>query len=92
MLNICRHFFTLVECSITLGQKETENSNQITTILMWSGAHGSTHDSGARGPGFDLTPKPRMAFFRKLSSPFFQTTDLKMISFICNIVMSSCNK
>ncbi len=25
---------------------------------MWSGAHGSTHDSGARGPGFDPTPKP----------------------------------
>jgi hypothetical protein len=22
---------------------------------MWSGAHGSTHDSGARGPGFDST-------------------------------------
>ncbi len=22
---------------------------------MWSGAHGSTHDSGARGPGFNST-------------------------------------
>jgi hypothetical protein len=27
--------------------------------------------------------------FRKLSSPFLQTTDLKTISFICYIVMSS---
>ncbi len=24
-------------------------------MTMWSGAHGSTHDSGARGPGFDPT-------------------------------------
>jgi hypothetical protein len=32
---------------------------------MWSGAHGSTHDSGARGLGFDPTPKPRTAFFWK---------------------------
>ncbi len=22
-------------------------------MWMWSGAHGSTHDSDARGPGFD---------------------------------------
>ena len=35
---------------------------------MWSGAHGSAHDSGARGPGFDLTPKPRMAFSEALIS------------------------
>jgi hypothetical protein len=34
------------------------------------------------------TPKPRTAFIRKLSSPFFQTTDLKQ----CNFVMSSGNK
>jgi hypothetical protein len=27
-----------------------------------------------------------------LSSPFFQTTDLKTILFICNIVMFSWNK
>ena len=40
---------------------------------MWSGAHGSTHDSGARGPGFNPTPKPRTAFIRKLSSPFLKT-------------------
>ena len=45
-------------------------------MWMWSGAHGSTHDSGVRGPGFDPTPKPRTAF-RNLPSPFFQTTDLK---------------
>jgi hypothetical protein len=24
-------------------------------MWMWSGAHGSTHDSGARGPWFDPT-------------------------------------
>ncbi len=42
---------------------------------------GSTHDFGARGPGFDSHPD--------LPSPFFQTTDLKTISLICNIVMSS---
>jgi hypothetical protein len=35
---------------------------------MWSGAHGITHDSGARGPGFDPTPKPRMAFLEALIS------------------------
>ena len=31
---------------------------------MWSGAR--AHDSGARGPGFDPTPKPRMAFLEAL--------------------------
>jgi hypothetical protein len=35
---------------------------------MWSGAHGSTHNSSARGPGFDPTPKPRMAFSEALIS------------------------
>jgi hypothetical protein len=39
---------------------------------------GSTHDSSARGPGFDSHPDPD-GFFGKLSSPFFQTTDLKTI-------------
>ncbi len=34
-------------------------------MWMWSGAHGSTHDSGARGLGFDPTPKLRTAFFWK---------------------------
>ncbi len=52
---------------------------------MWSGAHGSTHDSGERGPGFDPTPKPRTAFIRKLSSPFFLTTDLKTIVIYCDV-------
>jgi hypothetical protein len=37
-------------------------------IWMWSGAHGSTHDYSARGPGFDPTPKPRMAFSEALIS------------------------
>jgi len=59
---------------------------------MWSGAHGSahgsTHNSCARGPGFDSHLDPD-DIFGKLSSTFFQTTDLKTISFICNIVMSS---
>ncbi len=35
---------------------------------MWSGAHGSTHDSGARGLGFDPTPKPSTAFLEALIS------------------------
>ncbi len=26
---------------------------QLATLWMWSGAHGSTHNNGARGPGFD---------------------------------------
>jgi hypothetical protein len=56
--------------------------NLITHNLMRSGA------LGARGPGFDSHPDPD-GIFGILSSPFFQTTDLKMISFICNIVMSS---
>ncbi len=37
-------------------------------MWMWSGAHGSTHDSGARGPGFDPSPKPRTAFSEALIS------------------------
>jgi hypothetical protein len=45
-------------------------------MWMWSGAHGSTHDFGARGPAFDPTSKPRTAV-RKILSPFFQATDLK---------------
>jgi hypothetical protein len=35
---------------------------------MWSGAHGSTHNYGARGLGFDPTPKPRTAFLEALIS------------------------
>jgi len=35
---------------------------------MWSGTHGSTYDSGAREPGFDPTPKPRMAFLEAFIS------------------------
>ncbi len=54
---------------------------------MWSGAHGGTHDSGARGPGFDPTPKPRTAFNWKLSSPFFLTKDLKTIVIYCDVIL-----
>jgi hypothetical protein len=43
------------------------------------------YDSGARGPEFDPTPKPRTAFIRKLLSPFFQTTDLKTIVIYCDV-------
>ena len=42
------------------------------------------HNSGARGPGFDPTPKTQDGIFQKLSSPFFQTTDLKMMQF-CDV-------
>ncbi len=50
---------------------------------------GSTHDYGARGPGFDSHPDPGWHLNGKTIIPFFQTTDLKMISFICYIEMSS---
>jgi len=36
---------------------------------------GSTHRSGARGPGFDSHPD--LEALSDLSSPFFETTDLK---------------
>ncbi len=54
--------------------------------MMWSGAYGSTRDSGARGPGFDSHPDPD-GIYGKLSSTFFQTTDIKMNLFICNILL-----
>jgi hypothetical protein len=56
--------------------------NLITYMWMRSGA------LDARGPGFDSQSDPD-GIFGIPSSPFFQTTDLKMISFICNFVMSS---
>jgi hypothetical protein len=61
--------------------------------MMWSGAYGSTHKqySGARWPGFDSHPNPD-CIYGKLSSTLFQTTDIKMNLFICNIVLSSWNK
>ncbi len=37
-------------------------------MWMWRGAHGSTHGSGTRGPGFNPTPKPRMALSEALIS------------------------
>jgi hypothetical protein len=39
--------------------------NKNVSVIM---VHGSTHDSGARGPGFDPTPKLRMAFSEALIS------------------------
>jgi hypothetical protein len=42
--------------------------------------------------GLFLHPKTQDGIFWKLSSRFIQTTDLQTISFICNIVMGSCNK
>ncbi len=43
---------------------------------MGSGAQSSTHNSGARGPGFDSHPDPE-GIFGKLSFHFIQATDLK---------------
>ncbi len=51
---------------------------------------GSTQGSDARGPWFDSHPDSNG--FIGSPSAFFQTTDLKTISLICNIVMSSRNK
>ncbi len=35
------------------------------------------HAFGARGPGFDLTPKPRMAFYRKTLISLLSDNGLK---------------
>ncbi len=51
---------------------------------------GSTHDSGVREDlGSILTQTQDGILTEKLSSPLFQATDLKTISFSCNIAMSS---
>jgi hypothetical protein len=50
---------TKLSGKIRLGQ-------QLEVDVEWS--IGSTHDSGARGPGFDPTPKPRTAFLETLIS------------------------
>ncbi len=42
--------------------------------------------------GSILTQTQDGILMEKLSSPFLQTTDLKTITFICYIVMSSWNK
>jgi hypothetical protein len=55
-------YFTKLWCKNVILQKSEFNK------WMWSGAFGGTHDSGARGPGFDPTPKPRMAFSEALIS------------------------
>jgi hypothetical protein len=50
---------------------------QLTFVdVEWS--TGRTLDSSARGPGIDPTPNPDGIFW-KLSSPFFQTTDIKTV-------------
>jgi hypothetical protein len=51
---------------------------------MW--CIGSAHAFNVGEPGFDPTPKPRRAFYRKLSSPFFQKTDLKTIK-LCGVIL-----
>jgi hypothetical protein len=51
---------------------------------------GYTNGSAARGLGFNSHPDPD-GFIKYLIS-LLQTTDLKTISLICDIVMSSGNK
>ncbi len=54
---------------------------------MWSGAS-VAHMAPVQEDLGSILKQTQMA----LKSPFFQTTDLKTISLICNIVMSSWNK
>jgi hypothetical protein len=56
----------------------------ITVDVEWR--IGRAHAFGARGPGFDPTPNTPGWLFRKLSSPFFQTTDLKTIK-LCDVIL-----
>ena len=56
---------------------------------MWSGAHGSTHDSSARGPGFDPSPKIQDG---NLEAPISLLSDNRLKSDVPKIVMSSWNK
>jgi hypothetical protein len=42
--------------------------NGVYQLWMWSGAQGSTHKSGARGPGFDPTPNPGWHFLEAIIS------------------------
>jgi hypothetical protein len=57
---------------------------------MWCGASVAHTAPVQEALGLILTQTP-MAL-SDVSSPFFQTTDLRTISLICNIVMSSKNK
>jgi hypothetical protein len=57
---------------------------------MWSGAS-VAHTAQVQEDLGSILTQTQMAL-KELSSPFFQTTDLKMISLICYIVMSSRNK
>ena len=56
-------------------------------MWLWSGALVAHTALVQEDLGLILT-QTQMALL-DLSSPFFQTTDLKTISLICNIVMSS---
>ncbi len=51
---------------------------------------GSAHAFSARGPGFNPIPNPD-SIFRKLSSPFFQTMDLKTIK-LCDVMFQPITK
>jgi hypothetical protein len=64
--------------------------NWIKYVWMWSGASVAHMAPEQEDLGLILT-QTQMAL-KDLSSPFFQTTDLKTISLICYIVMSSWNK
>jgi hypothetical protein len=57
---------------------------------MWCGASVAHTAPVQEALGLILT-QTQMAL-SDVSSPFFQTTDLRTISLICNIVMSSKNK
>ncbi len=59
---------------------------------MWSGAS-VAHTTPVREDLDSILKQTQDGILmEKLSSLFFQTTDLKTISFICDIVMSSWNK
>ncbi len=62
----------MFKCTLMMEQINLLKSKSINIIMwMWSGTHGSTHNSGARGPGFDPTPKPRTAFVGSSHLPSF---------------------
>ncbi len=61
-------------------------------IMMWSGASVAHTTPVRKDLGSILTQTQDGILIEKLSSPFFQTTYLKTISFICDIVILSWNK
>ncbi len=62
------------------GMKQHPPGKFLNNLLIKMQYNGSTHNSDAGGPGFDS----QMALLG-LSSPFFQTTDLKINSVTCNL-------